>query len=184
MRILCLTGCALGLSFVLALLAPRSETAYAESAPAEGATASDDDATSSTLDLSVDGTDAVSVAESTVATDPTLWADPSALSATATRRANGDVAWSAPRRAAPERPSAPAGPTPGMRAPEGLATITTPIGSSGAGVGAPPDAGPSIAQLAVLSAALVGVRWLSQRLRANELPWRSALITLSIERPG
>ncbi len=61
--------------------------------------------------------------------------------------------------------------------------MSTPIGSFGSGGGGP-DTGPSIAQLAVLSAALIGVLWLSQRLRASQLSWRSAYLTLSIERPG
>lgn len=204
-RILCLAGCALGLAFVLALLAPRAQTAHAESVPADGETApghvtprpavaapvlhaAADDATLPTLDLPADGTHAVSVAHSTVVTDSALWADPSALSATATRRASEGVAWSAPRpvarEAAPEHPRAPSGPLPGTRAPDGLATMTTPTGSLGAGGGGAPDTGPSITQLAVLSAALIGARWLSQRMRASELSWRNALITLSIERPG
>ena len=159
LRILCLAGCALGLAFVVTLLASLpSETARAESRPAD----------------------------ETTSASP-LWADPSALSATASRRAIGDAPQPVPRltapAAVPERPSAPSRPIPADHASEGLATPTTPIGSMSAGGGAP-DAGPSMAQLAVLAAALMGVRWLSQHLRARELSWRNALITLSIERPG
>ena len=159
LRILCLAGCALGLAFLLALFAPSSGTAHADTAPAT---------------------------DSTVVTEAALWSDPSALSATAARRADGDVARSAPPVATPdaasERP--PAAPNTGIHAPAGIAPLTSPVGASGAGGGGTPDAGPSITQIAVLSAALVGVRWLSQRLRASELSWRNALITLSIERPG
>jgi hypothetical protein len=180
LRILCVAGCALGFAFLLALLVPSAGTAHASSLPS-------DSATSATLDLPANGTHASSVDDSTLVTDSPLWSDPSVLSATATRRANGDVVRPAPRRvaaeAAPEHPGAPSGPTVGIGAPAGLAS-TLPAGSLAAGGGSAPDAGPSITQLAVLSAALVGVRWLSQRLRASGLPWRNVLITLSIERPG
>ena len=53
-------------------------------------------------------------------------------------------------------------------------------GSSGGST----DGGPSIASLAILSAALVAVLWLSQRLRHGEVRARSAFVTLSLERPG
>ena len=169
LRILCLAGCALGLAFVVTLLTSLpSETAHAESRAAESRAA-----------------DSRAADEATSA--PALWADPGTLSATANRRAIGDAPRPVPRLSAPaavpERPSAPSRPTPADQAREGLATPTTPMGSMGAGGGAP-DIGPSMAQLAVLAAALLGVRWLSQRVRARELSWRNTLITLSIERPG
>jgi hypothetical protein len=158
LRILCLTGCALGFAFLLALFAPSSGTAHAAAAPAD---------------------------DSTLAPEAALWSDPSSLSATAARRAVGDEARSAPLVATPvasDRPLTP--PSTGLHAPAGIAPLTVPVGTSAAGGSGTPDAGPSIAQIAVLAAALVGVRWLSQRLRASELSWRNALITLSIERPG
>ena len=161
LRILCFAVCLVGLAFVLSLLVSGSETAHAASVPGE---------------------------ETTGSNDSSLWADPSKLSASATRRASGSIAEPAPASvaptAAPVHPSTPIGSDLGTRAFEGLAAVSTPVGSLGAGGSGAPDSGPSITQLAVLSAALMGVRWLSQRLRAIELSWRNALITLQIERPG
>jgi hypothetical protein len=162
LRILCLAGCALGLAFVvtlLASLASGSATAHAESRRADEATSA-----------------------------PALWADPGALSATATRRAIGnapppDSRLSAPT-VVPERPLAPSEQNPPSPVPEGLPTATSPIGSMGAAGSGAPDTGPSIAQLAVITAAVLGVRWLSQRVRACGLSWRNAFLTSSIERPG
>ena len=102
-------------------------------------------------------------------------------SGTSGRRRRGEVGSTGGHtRATPDRPLT--APSTGLHAPAGIAPLTVPVGTSGGG--GTPDAGPSIAQIAVLAAALVGVRWLSQRLRASELSWRNALITLSIERPG
>ncbi len=161
LRVLCLTMCLVGLAFVLSVLS-GSRNAHAQSVPGE---------------------------ETTMSNGTPLWADPSTLSATAMRRASGGGAEPAQGSVAPtatpvDHPSTPSGFTPGTGAFEGLVAVTTPIGSLGAGGSGAPDSGPSITQLAVLSAALMGVRWLSQRFRAIELSWRNALMTLQIERPG
>ena len=183
LRILWLAGCVVGLAFVvtvLTLLGSRSGTAHAESRRT-------DDVTSATPEVGADRPPAPSTNRSTAVTAPALWAEPIALSATAARRAIGDAPSPTPRLSAPattpER--APTRSDPARPVLEGFVTPTTPVGSmGGAGGGGPPDSGPSIAQLAILAAALMGVRWLSQRVRDQELSWRNALINLSIERPG
>jgi hypothetical protein len=157
LRVLCLAGCALGFALLLAILAPSSGTAHAQAEAGHDATA-----------------------------ETALWSDPSSLSATAARRAGGESA--APplvaTSGASEHPSAPAQPGTGPHAPAAVAPTTSPLGPSTSGGGGAPDTGPSLTQIAVVSAALLGVRWLSQRLRSSELSWRNTLLTLSIERPG
>ena len=166
-RILWVAGGAIALAV---LLAPGSGTAHAADEPDVTV-----DATSTQPDPDVDDPTSVTA----------LWADPASVSAAAARRAGADTASSI--EATPWRPPVPeperrAGrPDVGVPVPGVLAS--TPLGSFGGGGGAP-DAGPSVAQLAVLSAALVGVRRLSQGLRASELSWRSALVISGIERPG
>lgn len=158
-RILCGAGCAAGAVFLLAFLAPGSDTVHAADA-----------------EHVVDPSDSAASA---------LWADPGTVSAAATRRAGTDTPSSI--ESTPWRPTAPrsapervaGGPAVGIPS----AHTSTPLGSFGGG-STTPDAGPSVTQLAVLSAALVGVRWLSQRLLASELSWRSALVVSGIERPG
>ena len=118
----------------------------------------------------------------------TAGADADALSAASSRRAAAESSSTcrlviAPSRRASARPDA--GDDRDQRPPvtcRRRCHVVT-IGSFGTSGGAP-DAGPSITQLAVLAAALLGVLWLSRRLLASELSWQSTFLTLSIERPG
>ena len=182
-----LTLASLGAAFMLTmLLAGHADAAAAETGagrpsaasvtdvapPAEGATAA------------VDGEAAD---DSSPSRQPALWADADALRVASSRRAAAESSSTAVWSSAPSASSL-AGRAGDDRGPAaaahvGVGVTSSPIGSFGASGGAP-DAGPSITQLAVLAAALLGVLWLSQRLLASELSWRSAYLTLSIERPG
>jgi hypothetical protein len=174
-RILCYAGCAVGLAFLIALFAPGSGTAHADDALDAPAAVAEPDRTTA-VEASAVG-DSVEQAE--------LWADPGAVSAAATRRASTDTTSSLSSLGPPPADYPADGLTrqaAGVHVQSGVAS--TPIGSFGGGGGGAPGAGPSIAQLAVLSAALLSVLWVSQRLLANELSWRSALIISGVERPG
>ncbi len=169
-RLIGLTLAAVGAAFVLTML-------LAGQGDAAAATGAGRPLAASIID---DETDAASTAPR-----PVLWADADALSAASSRRAAAESS-----AAVSSRPSLPSlderagnDRTP-VKAPHlGIGVTSTPIGSLGTSGGAP-DAGPSITQLAVLAAALLGVLWLSRRLLASELSWRSTFLTLSIERPG
>ena len=105
-----------------------------------------------------------------------FWADPDSVSSAAARRAvvdieDGDVdaghvgsaPWVLTTRPADETPSGSAVATHQSQA---RPAPSTPIGSAGP-AGGSVDAGPSIAQPAILSAALIAVLWLWQRLRGG-----------------
>lgn len=180
---------ALGAAFMMTLLLAGQGSADAAST----ATGAERPSAASITDVASGAGDATSAIDGDAADDsstssrPALWADADALSTASARRAaesSSAAVWSS----LPSVPSL-AERVGGDRGPDAAAPVvgvgltSSPIGSFGASGGAP-DAGPSITQLAVLAAALLGVLWLSQRLLASELSWRSAFLTLSIERPG
>ncbi len=164
-RCLCIAAGALVAGFVLAVLAPGAERAHADSGPEP------DDAVGGAV---ADGSTDVGV----------FWAQPDALSSAAARRAvevTGEPAadtWVVTPRSADDAPA-----TPSIDAQRARSTTSTPIGAVGSGSGSS-DAGPSMAQLAVLASALAAVPWLWQRLRGADIVVRSAFVTLSLERPG
>ena len=175
-RIAWVAGSIVGLAFLIALLAPGSGTAHAADGPDPLATVAN----------APDVLAPVVAAEDSSSTVETLWADPETLSATANRRASADAGWSSPLptsiEALPERPSEPSSRV-DVSVPRTVTALSTPLGALGTGGGSP-DAGPSATQLAVLAAGLAVVLWTTQRVRADELAWRSALIISIVERPG
>lgn len=175
-RMAWVTGCIIGLAFLFTLLAPGSGTAHAADGPDPvGAVTNPTDVASAVVTLEASST-----------TVETLWADPATLSATANRRASADAGWSSPLptsiEASPASPNEPSSRV-DVSVPRTVTALSTPLGSLGTGGGSP-DAGPSATQLAVLAAGLVVVLWTTQRVRASELAWRSALIISIVERPG
>jgi hypothetical protein len=169
-RLVGLTLAAVGAAFVLTMLLAGQADAAATPGAGQPSAAS----------ITDDEGDAASTAQR-----PALWADADALSAVSTRRAAAESS-----AAVSSRPSLPSldertgnDPAPATAPHVGIGVTSTAVGSLGTSGGAP-DAGPSITQLAVLAAALLGVLWLSRRLLASELSWQSTFLTLSIERPG
>ena len=111
LHMLCLAGCALGLAFVvtlLASLASTSGTAHAQSRLADDATPTASTASKASPTPRTPGARELPADRQAAATEPTLWADPGVLSATASRRAIGDAPRPAPRlQRARGRPGAP-----------------------------------------------------------------------------
>jgi len=183
-RIIGLTLAALGAAFVLTMLlaghAAAAETG-AGRPPAASITDVASEAKGATSAIDGDAAD-----DSSTSPRPALWADADAVSAASSRRAaesSSAAGWSSEPSLPTSRERTGNDRGPAAAPAVGVGVTSSPIGSFGASGGAP-DAGPSMTQLAVLAAALLGVLWLSQRLLASELSWRSAFLTLSIERPG
>jgi hypothetical protein len=117
--------------------------------------------------------------------DGVLSADPTDVARAAVRRAAPPVVhndgWAAAiGTAGPDHSS-------GSRQADVVERLASPAISTSVGSlvsGSTPDAGPSPAQLAVLSAALLAVLWTTQRLRTSGHIWRSVLITTRTARPG
>ncbi len=174
-RLIGLTLAAVGAAFVLTML-------LAGQGDANAATGAGQPSATSIPDGEADA--------AATAPRPALWADADALSAASSRRAAAESSaavssWpslpSLDERAGNDRSG---NDRTAATAPHvGIGVTWTSVGSLGTSGGAP-DAGPSITQLAVLAAALLGVLWLSRRLLASELSWQSTFLTLSIERPG
>jgi hypothetical protein len=113
-------------------------------------------------------------------------ADPNDVARAAVRRAAPPVVhndgWAAARGTAGPDHSSGSRPVDAVERLASPAISTTSVGSLLSG--STPDAGPSPAQLAVLSAALLAVLWTTQRLRTSAHIWRSVLIKTRTARPG
>jgi hypothetical protein len=168
-RLIGLTLAAVGAAFVLTML-------LAGQGDAAAATGAGRPLAASIIDEEADA--------ASTAPRPVLWADADALSAASSRRAAAESSAAVSSPSLPSLDERAGNDRTPVKAPHvGIGVTSTPVGSLGTSGGAP-DAGPSISQLAVLAAALLGVLWLSRRLLASELSWRSTFLTLSIERPG
>lgn len=209
-RILCVTGGIISVWFVAALLTAGGGTAQAAELPALPAPdtpfATIDVRSSgtavlaptvddpSTMSVAATGHAPLGVAVDTVSVEGahqasgSLQASPGAVSASANRRAIIDQAVvDAGLASLPVAEAPPVAPAPNLEpaapehpAPLSLTPPALPLGTPDHRA----DSGPSGAHLAVITAALLAVVWLTQQLHADAHRWRSVRVSTRIERPG